>query len=172
MKLNIGGSTPAVDWKIMHPSESVDADFKGDFGDLGQFDNETVDLIYSCHFLQRCGYKEEIPQALDECLRILKPSGELMISVPDMAALCILLVHEKITPEHQWYLMRIMFGGEIDDDDFNATVFTADFLGSFLTNAGFENIKCIDDFGLFEDASLEKLNGISVSLNMKAIKPS
>ena len=68
--------------------------------------------------------------------------------------------------------MRIMFGGEIDDDDFNATGFTADFLGSFLTNAGFENIKCIDDFGLFEDASLEKLNGISVSLNMKAIKPS
>ena len=171
MKLNIGGSTPTADWKNMHPSEDADADYTGDFGDLGQFSNDSFDIIYSCHLLQRCGYKEEIPQALRECLRVLKPAGELMVSVPDMAALCILFVHEKITPDHQWHLMRILFGGEIDEDDFNATGFTADFLGSFLTDAGFENIKCIDDFGLFDDVSTEKLNGISVSLNMKAVKP-
>lgn len=171
MKLNIGGSTPATGWKNMHPSETVSADYKGDFGDLGQFEDASIETLYSCHLLQRLGYKEELPQALAECFRVLKPGGELMVSVPDMVALCVLFVHEKITPDHQWHLMRIMFGGEVDDDDYNATGFTADFLGSFLTEAGFQDIKCVEDFGLFEDASLEKLNNLSVSLNMKAVKP-
>ncbi len=171
MKLNIGGSTPATGWKNMHSNDAVGADFKGDFGDLGQFEDGSVEAIYSCHLLQRLGYKEELPQALAECLRILQPGGEIMISVPDMAALCVLFVHDKATPEHQWHLMRILFGGEVDEDDFNATGFTADFLGSHLVDAGFAEVKCIDDFGLFEDASTEKLNNIPMSLNMKAQRP-
>ena len=47
MKLNIGGSTPAADWKNMHPSGSADVDYKGDFGNLGQFSNDSFDIIYS-----------------------------------------------------------------------------------------------------------------------------
>jgi predicted SAM-dependent methyltransferase len=171
MKLNIGGTAPATGWAIMHPNENVEADYKGDFGDLDQFDDGSVEAIYSCHMLQRLGYSEEIPNALAECKRILAPGGEIMISVPDMVALAVLFVHEKSTPEHQWHLMRILFGGETDDDDFNATGMTADFLASFLTDAGFEDIQAVDDFGLFDDVSTEQLNNIPVSLNMKAKKP-
>jgi len=169
MKLNIGGLSPATGWKTMHPSG--EADIKGDFSDLGQFEDASAETIYSCHFLQRLGYNEELPQAMAECFRILQPGGEIMIAVPDMVALAALFVHDKITPDHQWHLMRILFGGQMDDDDYNAIGFTADFLASYFTNAGFEDIKCVEDFGLFDDASQEKLNNISVSLNMRAAKP-
>lgn len=169
MKLNIGGLSPATGWKTMHPS--AEADIKGDFGDLGQFEDGSVEMIYSCHLLQRLGYNEELPQAMAECFRILQPDGEIMVAVPDMVALTALFVHDKATPEHQWHLMRILFGGEVDDDDYNATGFTADFLATYLTGAGFEGIKCVEDFALFEDASQEKLNNIPISLNMKAVKP-
>ena len=169
MKLNIGGLSPATGWTTMHPS--VKATIKGDFGDLGQFEDASVEIIYSCHLLQRLGYNKELPQAMAECFRILQPGGEILISVPDMLPLAALFVHDKATPEHQWHLMRILFGGQIDDDDYNVTGFTADFLATYFTNAGFESIKCVEDFGLFEDASQEKLNNISISLNMKAVKP-
>ena len=169
MKLNIGGLSAATGWKTMHPS--VEADIKGDFGDLGQFGDASVEMIYSCHFLQRLSYNEELPLAMAECFRILQPGGEILIAVPDMAALVALFMHDKATPEHQWHLMRILFGGQMDDDDYNATGFTADFLATHFTGAGFESIKCVEDFKLFEDASQEKLNNILVRLNMKAVRP-
>ena len=83
MKLNIGGISPATGWKTMHPSG--EADIKGDFSDLGQFEDASVEIIYSCHFLQRLGYNEELPQAMTECFRILQPGGEIMIAVPDLS---------------------------------------------------------------------------------------
>ena len=64
MKLNIGGLSPATGWTTMHPS--VKATIKGDFGDLGQFEDASLEIIYSCHLLQRLGYNEELPQAMAE----------------------------------------------------------------------------------------------------------
>jgi len=46
------------------------------------FPNESVSGIYSSHFFEHLAYKEG-QVFLDECLRVLKPSGTFSICVPD-----------------------------------------------------------------------------------------
>jgi len=47
------------------------------------FQSRTVDIIYVSHFLEHLDPFEECRRFLDECARVLKPSGLLRISVPD-----------------------------------------------------------------------------------------
>ena len=49
-----------------------------DMGDIGQFDN-----IYTSHTLEHL-YQFDVPKALSEFLRVLKPGGAAIIVVPDL----------------------------------------------------------------------------------------
>lgn len=52
-----------------------------DMGDIGPFDH-----IYTCHTLEHL-YEDEVPIALAEFLRVLKPGGDVIIFVPDLEGL-------------------------------------------------------------------------------------
>jgi hypothetical protein len=45
-----------------------------------------------------------------------------------------------------------------------------DFLGSFLHDAGFSDIKRVPNFGLFNDTSTLRFEGTPISLNVEARK--
>jgi hypothetical protein len=45
-----------------------------------------------------------------------------------------------------------------------------EFLTEYLKTAGFQKIKQVADFGLFNDTSRLRFLGIPISLNMEAIK--
>lgn len=49
-----------------------------DMGQIGGFD-----AVYCCHVLEHL-YPRDIPKALGECLRVLKPGGAVLIRVPDL----------------------------------------------------------------------------------------
>ena len=67
-------------------------------------------------------------------------------------------------------IMRMMFGGQIDEYDFHYFGWNFEFLRDYLNRAGFFELKKVDTFGLFEDTSNYKLNGFSISLNLIATK--
>ena len=86
--LHIGcGTEPLPEWLSHFDEVRVDIEpaVKPDFvrnmldlHDLGEFD-----MVYSCHNLEHL-YPYDVPRALAEFKRVLKPLGAVMIMVPDL----------------------------------------------------------------------------------------
>jgi len=70
-------------------------------------------------------------------------------------------------------VMRMMFGGQVDDYDFHKVGLTWEFLCHFLANAGFPYATRVSEHGIFNDTSSMRFVGQLVSLNVVAhkIKP-
>jgi predicted SAM-dependent methyltransferase len=171
MKLHIGSRARAEGWKNLDIEPGPEVDYIGDCKDLAQFASDSVDAIYASHVLEHLSYQKEILRALKEWRRVLKPGAPVMISVPNLEILCRLFLDPQLKAEHRFYLMRIMFGGQIDPHDFHRVGFNWEFLGSFLAEAGYSDIRRVQEFGLFEDGSTTKFAGLPISLNVRAVKP-
>jgi len=169
-RLHIGGETPKPGWTIVNIQPGAHVDVVGNCIDLSCFGNSSVDAIYASHVLEHLGYLDELPQALKEFRRVLKPGGRLMLSVPDLAVLCRLFLDERLDIENRFHVMRIMFGGQMDPHDYHKAGMTADFMADYLTVAGFREVERVDGFGLFEDTSTLTVAGVPISLNMQAVK--
>ena len=51
--------------------------------------------------------------------RVLKKEGKFYISVPDMDILCHAFVNPIGTAQMKFHFMRMIFGGQVDDNDFH-----------------------------------------------------
>jgi predicted SAM-dependent methyltransferase len=169
MKLHIGGETPREGWKILNISQKPGVDFIGDISNLDIFDDESFSEIYASHVL------EHVPQAraldtLAGIYRTLKPTGKFYISVPDMDILCRVFIDPDASADQKLHVMRMIFGGQTDPNDFHNFGWNFIFLESFLNHAGFNNIVRVESFELFADTSEYKPYGFPISLNVIATK--
>ncbi len=71
MKLHIGGETAKEGWKVLNIQKNDDVDFVGDFSDLSQFSDDSVEEIYASHVVEHLG-KKKIKKTLSGVNRILK----------------------------------------------------------------------------------------------------
>lgn len=170
LRLHIGGEAAKPGWTIVNIQAGPHVDVVGTCTDLSRFENSSVVEIYASHVLEHLGYLDEMPLALKEFRRVLKPGGRLMLSVPDLAVLCRLFLDERLDMESRFHVMRIMFGGQMDPYDYHKAGMTADFMTDYLTVAGFRDVERVDGFGLFEDTSTLTVAGVPISLNMQAVK--
>jgi predicted SAM-dependent methyltransferase len=172
MKLDIGGTQPHPDWKILDIEPRPEVDFVGDAADLSQFPDESISTIYASHVLEHFHYglDYELSFVLAEWFCVLVPGGQLMLSVPNLRTLCWLYCDPTNTKEERFTLMRIMFGGQVNEYDVHKVGFDADILTEFLTDVGFAHIKVVDEFHLFEDDSTLRWKGHLISLNVIATK--
>lgn len=96
-----------------------------------------------------------------------------MVSVPDLDTLCELYtLRDSLASEDRFKIMRMMFGGQVDQYDFHCVGLNEEFLTSYLSGAGFSEIKRVNDFGLFADCSTLIFAGRPISLNLEARKRS
>ncbi len=166
-KLHIGGTETKEGWSVLNIQQVPGVDYVGDIQNM-PFDDGAVDEIYACHILEHLSYQGELQKALKECRRVLKPGGVFRISVPNLLVLCGLLCTPGIDPSEQMHLMRIIYGGQVDEYDHHKTGFTVDLLASFLSQAGFETMKTVETFGLFQDCSEIVIGGQLISINVEA----
>jgi predicted SAM-dependent methyltransferase len=169
MNLHIGGTQPKEGWKILNVQTGPTVDFVGDICDLSAFQDNSIETIYASHVLEHVSQAEVVP-ALQGINRALKPGGRFLVSVPDLDALCHLFIAPWATAEIKWHAMRMMFGGQMDPDDFHCIGLNEEFLRSFLAEAGFSKVQKVDSFGIFEDTSAFRPYGFSISLNLTATK--
>lgn len=169
-RLHIGGRQAKPGWKILNIQPGPGVDFIGDCVDLGQFANDSVDEIYASHVYEHLGFRKELPTALAEARRVLKPGGILRISVPDFEVLCRLFLHDSVPKEQRFSIMMHIFGGQEDAFDFHRVGLTWDFMLMFLKGAGFTSARKVGDFNMFEDFSLARRFGVPISLNVEAWK--
>jgi predicted SAM-dependent methyltransferase len=169
-RLHIGGREPRHGWKIINIQPGPYVDYVGSCTSLQQFADNTIDEVYASHVLEHLGFRDELPKALREIWRVLKPGGTLKISVPDFEILCSLFINPKIPKEQKFSLMMHVFGAQEDNYDFHKVGLTRDFLCQFLKQAGFSGMKRVDEFGLFNDYSSFRRFGILISLNLEVLK--
>ena len=75
---------------------SVSPDVIGTMTDMSAVASESVDAIYSSHNIEHL-YPHEVPLALAEFLRVLKPDGFFVVTCPDLQSVCALIAQDKLT---------------------------------------------------------------------------
>jgi ubiquinone/menaquinone biosynthesis C-methylase UbiE len=75
---------------------AVAPDVVGTMTDMGAVASESVDAIFSSHNIEHL-YPHEVPVALAEFLRVLRPDGFVVITCPDLQSVCALVAQDKLT---------------------------------------------------------------------------
>lgn len=129
----------------------VKPDILGSILDLSAVADSSVDAIWSSHNLEHVN-SFEVPIALTEFRRVLKPSGFVLITVPDLRAITKYVAnHDLDQPLYQSAAgsitaMDIIFGHQASlasGHQYMAhrTGFTANLLGKVLLDAGFSEVR-------------------------------
>ena len=172
MKLHIGGRETHPEWKILDVEQRPEVDYIGNASDLSQFEDESIEAIYTSHVLEHFYYalNYELAFTLVEWHRVLKQGGQLMISVPDLRTLCWLYSRPDIDHQNRFHIMRMIFGGQTNEYDVHKVGFDFDTLCSYLSDTGFTECQRVSEFNLFNDCSSLQVFGNLISLNVIAIK--
>ncbi len=171
IRLHVGGQVRHPDWKILDVRPGPDVDYVCACTELSVIDDESVSEIYASHVIEHLGYQSDLARALREFNRVLVPQGILRISVPDLRALCGLFVDSTLSFGERFHVMRMMFGGQVNEADFHYVGLDEAILTMYLQRAGFRDIVRVDNFELFADASSLIFKGTPISLNLNARRP-
>lgn len=153
----------------------VNPDLVDDCAKLEKIENESVDVIYTCHMLEHLK-REESKQALNRYWEVLKNGGEIYISVPDIEMIC----RHYVLYRDLHILERLLYGGQTHVADFHFTGWDFDTLKEDLSNLDFHSIYRYDpwktDWSYHDDYSkaylphMDFAKGTLMSLNVKAKK--
>jgi len=172
LRLHIGGKEPHPDWKIVDVEPRPEVDFVCNAANLEQFADDSVEAIYASHVLEHFYYNidNELLNTLKEWQRVLKPGGQLLISVPDLRTLCWLYLNPSATLMDRLKIMRMMFGGQVNEYDVHKVGLDFDTLGMYVEAAGFQDYEQVLEFELFRDCSTIRVLNTLISLNVVATK--
>ena len=95
-KTTRGFNTPEWTEIRLDIDPSVSPDVTGTMTDMSAVASESVDAIFSSHNIEHL-YPHEVPVALREFLRVLKPEGFAVITCPDLQSVCALVAEDKLT---------------------------------------------------------------------------
>ncbi len=167
-RLHIGGEQRKDGWEILNIVPGPAVDHLGDARDLSRFHDHTFGELYASHVLEHLDYQDgELLNTLREWHRVLTPGGRLFLSVPDLDTLARLFLDKtQFNTEGRFRIMRMIFGGHMDEYDYHMVGLNLDILAVYLREAGFSRLRQVPEFGLFDDDSLIQVNGQFISLNV------
>lgn len=74
---------------------SVQPDVVGTMTDMSAVPDESVDAVFSSHNIEHL-YTHEVPIALAEFRRVLRPDGFVVLTCPDLQSVCALVADNKL----------------------------------------------------------------------------
>jgi predicted SAM-dependent methyltransferase len=148
------------------------ADLILDIASLPGIQNDRVDKIYSCHVLEHFAHAE-IEGILRRWHKVLRPGGEIRISVPDLDAITRIyqknINHFQVSGNQPW--IALFYGGQKDKYDFHKTGFNFCWLKVLLESSGFVAITRYPHLphfipGVVDNSLANKPFGEFISLNV------
>ncbi len=156
--------------------ENVRPDIVGTMTDMSGVPDASVDALFSSHNIEHL-YAHEVPLALNEFLRVLKPDGFAIITCPDLQSVCALVAQGKLV-EPAYHTVQgipiapidILYGWRAPMTQGNLYMahrcgFTEDVLRGTLLGAGFTSVGTLkrpDHFDLWAVASKSTLTEESI----------
>lgn len=130
---------------------AVSPDIIGSITDMSDIPDSCVDAIWSSHNLEHLSWFD-VPQALAEFRRVLKPDGFALISVPDLRAVARHILEDRLTDTLYESAagpitpLDVVFGHQHSVQHGNhfmahRTGFTSTTLGQALHDAGFHEVR-------------------------------
>ena len=102
-----------------------------------KYDTESVDEIRASHILEHIG-RREVKAVIKNWVDKLRPGGTLKIAVPGFDKIMQALKDGvKLPSSADAYIL----GGQVDENDFHKSMFTAEVLSGLLQEAGLSNIQ-------------------------------
>lgn len=90
-----GFNTPEWNELRFDIDENASPDIVGTMLDMSGVADASVDAVFSSHNIEHI-YPHEVPTALAEFLRVLKPEGFLVVTCPDLQSVCALIAEDKL----------------------------------------------------------------------------
>jgi len=168
-KLNIGCvDRPLPGWLNTQYDSALPTVIYIDVKEPFPFDGEIFDYIFSEHVIEHVSYTDGV-QMLSECFRVLKQSGKVRISTPDLAFLVDLTRPDKSDLQRayiKWAANTFIPGAPDDNEVFvinnlmrnwgHTFIYDENTLRGAMASVGFGNITKFD-FHESEDAALRNL---------------
>lgn len=170
VKLHIGGRVRREGWLIYDALDDDYVDIVGNCNDLSMFPDESCSDIYCSHVLEHFSHRDELPNLLNEFRRMLTKDGKLRLSVPDLRVLCKLFLDEDLSFKDKVFVVKVIYGAQLDPYDFHKTGFDQDILVAWMRDCGFARLERVEQFGLFPDSSTSMIKGHPISINIIATK--
>jgi predicted SAM-dependent methyltransferase len=137
--------------------KSVNPDIVGTVTDLRAIENATFDAVWCSHNLEHL-HTPDVPKALAEFHRVLRPDGFVLVSTPDLEAVAELVVNGRLedtayeSPAGPITALDMLFGlgaSIAQGNHYMAhnTGFTAERLGRLLIETGFAEVYTKNDSG-------------------------
>lgn len=169
-RLHIGGIERRDGWEVLNAIDGAAVDHVGQADDLSRFADGSFVELYASHVLEHLDFVDELQRGLNEWYRVLAEGGKLSISVPDMDALCQLFSTPSLSLNDRFGVIKMIFGGHVDEHDYHKVGFNFPILAYFLKEAGFSDIARVTELGIFDDTSRMVVHGVPISLNVTARK--
>ena len=85
------------DWREIRLDidQSVQPDLVGTMTDISAVASESMDAVFSSHNIEHL-YPHELPIALAEFKRVLKPDGFVLITCPDLQSVCARVANDQL----------------------------------------------------------------------------
>jgi predicted SAM-dependent methyltransferase len=160
--LNVGCGYPArqslhplfqgFEWRELRLDidPSVNPDFICSMTDMQPIESGSIDAVWSSHNLEHL-HRHEVPVALAEFIRVLRPGGQMLLTLPDLQKIAELVASDGL--EDEAYLspsgritpLDMIFGhtpslARGNQHMAHKTGFTARTLQTLLVNAGFTGV--------------------------------
>lgn len=90
-----GFNTPEWNEVRFDIDETAGPDIVGTMLDMSGVADASVDAVFSSHNIEHI-YPHEVPVALGEFLRVLKPDGFFVVTCPDLQSVCALVAEDKL----------------------------------------------------------------------------
>lgn len=135
IRLNIGSGTDIKEDYLNVDRYAQKADANWDMRELPLNDDSVAQII--CYQTLEHISQNDVFPTLKEWYRVLKPRGNVIITVPDIVSICQQVVDN---PEDDWVLARV-YGTQAHDGQFHKSGFTPKKIGNMLGRAGFTSTK-------------------------------